>query len=41
MKPDGFQEITAHDSPEKRVGVGILGYGFMGKVHSNALLKIY
>ena len=40
MKPDGFQEITAQDSPEKRVGVGILGYGFMGKVHSNALLKI-
>ena len=24
----------------RRIGIGMLGYGFMGKVHSNAYLKI-
>ena len=25
---------------QPRIGVGVIGYGFMGKVHSNAYLKI-
>ncbi len=40
MKPEGFHEITPQDTPEKKINVGVLGYGFMGKVHSNSLLKI-
>ena len=26
--------------PVRRIGIGMIGYGFMGRVHSNAFLKI-
>ncbi len=40
MTPKGFNasEDGALDLP--RIGIGVIGYGFMGKVHSNAYLKI-
>ncbi|MBC8448713.1 MAG: Gfo/Idh/MocA family oxidoreductase [Chloroflexi bacterium] len=40
MAPKGFQAINYAALPLRRVGIGMLGYGFMGKVHSNAYLKI-
>ncbi len=40
MAQDGFQPIDYSQITARRVGVGVLGYGFMGKVHSNAYLKI-
>jgi predicted dehydrogenase len=36
----GFKAIDYAALPVRRVGIGMLGYGFMGKVHSNAFLKI-
>jgi len=36
----GFTSIDYEALPVNRVGIGVLGYGFMGKVHSNAYLKI-
>lgn len=38
MPRRGFHEAPADTRP--RVGVGLLGYGFMGKAHSNALLTM-
>ncbi|MBW1994768.1 MAG: Gfo/Idh/MocA family oxidoreductase, partial [Deltaproteobacteria bacterium] len=35
-----FNEIDYTNIGAKRVGIGVLGYGFMGKVHSNAYLKM-
>jgi len=40
MAHRGFKPIDYRALPVRRVGVGVLGYGFMGKVHSNAYLKI-
>jgi len=36
----GFKRIDAERGAGPRLGVGVVGYGFMGKVHSNAWLKI-
>jgi len=40
MPRKGFIPIDYSALPVRRVGIGMLGYGFMGKVHSNAFLKI-
>src|SRR3990170_8891021 len=40
MQRKGFVEINYQKWKRERIGVGVLGYGFMGKVHSNAYLKI-
>ena len=40
MAAKGFTPVDAAVLSERRVGIGMLGYGFMGKVHSNAFLKI-
>lgn len=40
MTPKGFTAVDYGALPGRRVGIGMLGYGFMGKVHSNAFLKI-
>ena len=40
MPRKGFILIDYSALPVRRVGIGMLGYGFMGKVHSNAFLKI-
>lgn len=40
MASKGFKAIDYAALPVRRVGIGMLGYGFMGKVHSNAYLKI-
>jgi predicted dehydrogenase len=40
MPKRGFTPIDYSALSVRRVGVGVLGYGFMGKVHSNAFLKI-
>ena len=40
MLKEGFHDIDYKDVWERSVGIGVLGYGFMGKVHSNAYLKI-
>ena len=40
MSAKGFFEIDYEKQSSPSVGVGVLGYGFMGKVHSNAYLKI-
>ena len=40
MAPKGFTAVDYGALPGCRVGIGMLGYGFMGKVHSNAFLKI-
>jgi len=37
-KKEGFSEIKAINAIE--VGVGMLGYAFMGRAHSNAILKL-
>lgn len=34
----GFNEVDKLDGPE--VGIGMLGYGFMGRAHSNAVRKL-
>lgn len=34
----GFNEVDKLDGPE--VGIGMLGYGFMGRAHSNAIRKL-
>lgn len=36
----GFKAIDYATLDVRRIGIGMLGYGFMGKVHSNAYLKI-
>jgi len=40
MRRPGFKPINSSQYAVPRVGIGMLGYGFMGKVHSNAFLKI-
>jgi predicted dehydrogenase len=40
VAPNGFTAIDYEALTARRVGIGMLGYGFMGKVHSNAFLKI-
>jgi predicted dehydrogenase len=40
MAGKGFQVLHNEQMNEPHVGVGVLGYGFMGKVHSNAYIKI-
>jgi predicted dehydrogenase len=40
MTPKGFKTIAYPRAGFRRVGIGMLGHGFMGKVHSNAYLKI-
>ena len=40
MAVRGFKTSGAAAPEVRRVGIGMLGYGFMGKVHSNAFLKI-
>lgn len=34
----GFREVSKREIPS--IGVGMLGYGFMGKAHSNAYIKL-
>ena len=36
----GFQKIDYSKREEPSVGIGVIGYGFMGSVHSNAYVKI-
>jgi predicted dehydrogenase len=40
VTPKGFNAIEDGALDGRRIGIGVLGYGFMGKVHSNAYLKI-
>jgi predicted dehydrogenase len=40
MPKKGFTPIDYSGLAHQRVGIGMLGYGFMGKVHSNAFVKI-
>ena len=40
MGKDGFFELANKRPNIPSLGIGILGYGFMGKVHSNAYVKI-
>lgn len=40
MAGKGFQVLHNEQMNEPHVGVGVLGYGFMGKVHSNAYIKV-
>jgi predicted dehydrogenase len=40
MDIKGFHEIDYESADLRRVGIGVLGYGFMGKTHSNAFLKV-
>ena len=40
MAAEGFTPVQYDALPGARLGIGVLGYGFMGKVHSNAYLKI-
>ena len=40
VAPKGFKAIDYAALDVRRIGIGMLGYGFMGKVHSNAYLKI-
>jgi predicted dehydrogenase len=37
--PARFQAAPQETSPLPEIGVGMLGYGFMGKAHTNAFLK--
>jgi predicted dehydrogenase len=37
---EGFNDCSGQSSGFPQVGVGVIGHGFMGKVHSNAYLKI-
>lgn len=36
----GFHEIDYQEMEIPKIGIGVLGYGFMGKVHSNAYRQI-
>ncbi|MEI6156994.1 MAG: Gfo/Idh/MocA family oxidoreductase [Atribacterota bacterium] len=40
MERKEFYEIDYQNRGIPELGIGVLGYGFMGKVHSNAYLKI-
>jgi len=40
MAGRGFHVLHSEELNEPHVGIGVLGYGFMGKVHSNAYIKI-
>ena len=40
MAVKGFKTSGSAALDVRRIGIGMLGYGFMGKVHSNAFLKI-
>ena len=40
MAIEGFQEIDYQQSNLPEVGIGLLGCGFIGQVHSNAYIKI-
>jgi len=40
VAPKGFKAIDYATLDVRQIGIGMLGYGFMGKVHSNAFLKI-
>ena len=40
MAVKGFKASRLAALDVRRIGIGMLGYGFMGKVHSNAFLKI-
>ena len=40
MTIEGFQEVDGEKAGLPKVGVGLLGCGFIGQVHSNAYLKI-
>ncbi len=40
MAARGFHVLHNEELNEPHVGIGVLGYGFMGKVHSNAYIKI-
>lgn len=40
MAAGSFTPVQYEALPGPRLGIGVLGYGFMGKVHSNAYLKI-
>lgn len=40
MAPNGFKAVDQAGFGLPRIGVGVIGHGFMGKVHSNAYLKI-
>ena len=40
MAIEGFQEVDGKSAGLPRVGVGLLGCGFIGQVHSNAYIKI-
>jgi predicted dehydrogenase len=40
MKKESFTETDPDISNLRKIGIGILGYGFMGKTHTNAFKKI-
>jgi predicted dehydrogenase len=40
MVMGGFTRIDYDRAAGPRIGIGVIGYGFMGKVHSNAYVKI-
>lgn len=40
MSSEGFQAVTPEDTGLRKVGIGLLGCGFIGRVHANAYLKI-
>lgn len=40
MAVEGFQEVDYREAGLPEVGVGLLGCGFIGQVHSNAYIKI-
>ena len=40
MAVEGFQEIDYAKAELPRIGIGLLGCGFIGQVHSNAYTKI-
>jgi len=40
MAGSGYRILDVDRLNEPGVGIGVLGYGFMGKVHSNAYIKI-
>ncbi len=40
MNLEGFNKTDPDKLPVKKIGIGMLGYGFMGKTHTNAFKKI-
>jgi len=40
MDQKGFYQIDYSKSDLPEVKIGMLGYGFMGQVHSNAYIKV-